>query len=227
MKISLNGISRIYNDAGRPLTVLKDVSYDFSSGKSTAVVGKSGVGKSTLLHLLAGLDTASEGNIQFDDITINKLSQDSLAAFRLNNIGFIFQFNNLLSEFTAIENVSLPAILAGSPESDAVSRARDILTDVGLKERFDHKPSELSGGEQQRVAVARALINNPKVILADEPTGSLDVETSNEIGNLLLRLSRDKNVTLVAVTHNREYAALFNHQVEMLPGGNLSAIKLA
>ena len=219
MNIKLDNISKIYDDADRKLRILEKLSYEFKTAKSYAVVGKSGIGKSTLLHLLAGIDLPTEGKIFYDQTEFSNLSQDKLSNFRLKNIGFIFQFHNLLNEFSAVENVYLPLLLDGIEESEAYQKAKDILTTFGLGNRLEHKPGQLSGGEQQRVAIARSLINNPNVLLADEPTGSLDLQTAEEISNLLLSLVKDRQITLITVTHNRELAERFDFVCEMQSGG--------
>ena len=224
MGIVVSNLVKSYNDAGRDLTIINDISFELPSKNSIGIIGKSGIGKSTLLHLLAGIDYATSGSIEVEGENITNHTQDQLSEFRYKNIGFIFQFHNLLSEFTAIENVYLSLLLQNIGESEAKDRAFNLLELLGLKDRVEHKPGQLSGGEQQRVAIARALINNPKILLADEPTGSLDVETGEEIANQLLGIVQDRGITLVTVTHNRELAERFDLTYKMSKGGDLQKL---
>jgi lipoprotein-releasing system ATP-binding protein len=200
------------------LEVLKGISLDIHSGKITIIVGASGAGKSTLLHLLGGLDKPDSGEVFYDENNIFKLSDDKLAKFRNNNIGFVFQFHHLLPEFTALENVVIPQLINGTSFNKAKIRGEELLTKIGLSDRVNHKPAALSGGEQQRVAVARALANNPKIIFADEPTGNLDSANSDEIHKLILSLKNELGMTFVIVTHNPNLVALADVLYEIRDG---------
>lgn len=200
------------------LKVLKGVDIEINKGEIVSIVGKSGAGKSTLLHILGTLDGFDEGSLKINGVEVGGLSQSDLAAFRNQNIGFVFQFHHLLPEFTALENVCIPAFIAKKNESETKERAKELLTYLGLEERLEHKPSEMSGGEQQRVAVARALINNPAVVFADEPTGNLDTSTSEELHKLIHQLRKDFQQTFVIVTHNLEMAKLSDRIVTMTDG---------
>jgi putative ABC transport system ATP-binding protein len=182
------------------------VSFHVEDGEFLTIFGPSGSGKSTLLHLLGGLDRLDEGEILIDGINILKLSESNLAELRLKKIGFVFQFFNLLPRLTALRNVELPLTIAGIPDKETLDRAREMLKFVGLETRENHRPYELSGGEQQRVAIARALITNPKIILADEPTGNLDTKTGLEIVQLMKRLNHEKGQTFIVVTHDPRIA---------------------
>lgn len=212
--LTTSGIHKSYG----PLHVLRGVDFEVSAGEIVAIVGKSGAGKSTLLHILGTLDRADQGSVRIADRDISALDEKSLARFRNDTIGFIFQFHHLLPEFTAIENVCIPAFIQGKLKSQALDRGKELLDYMGLSARLDHKPSALSGGEQQRVAVARALMNSPAVILADEPTGNLDSETSQDIHRLFLRLREDFKQTFIIVTHNQELAALSDRTLVMQDG---------
>ncbi len=203
------------------LDVLKDVSLEIEADKISVIVGASGAGKSTLLHLLGALDRPDSGKIIYKDENIFTLSDDRLAKFRNKNIGFIFQFHHLLPEFTALENVSIPQMISGISLLDAAIKSKELLSTVGLSDRMDHKPAELSGGEQQRVAVARALANNPQIIFGDEPTGNLDSKNSEAIHQLILELRDSLNVTFVIVTHNTNLVNLADKVFEM-KDGNIS-----
>jgi len=200
------------------LDVLKDISMEIESNKISVIVGASGAGKSTLLHLLGALDRPDSGQILYTNDNIFSLSDDRLAKFRNSNIGFIFQFHHLLPEFTAIENVSIPQMISGISLSNAKEKSKELLSKVGLDERMDHKPAELSGGEQQRVAVARALANDPKVIFGDEPTGNLDSKNSESIHQLILELRDTLNMTFVIVTHNSNLVNLADKVYEIKDG---------
>jgi lipoprotein-releasing system ATP-binding protein len=195
------------------LQVLKGISVDIRKGEIVSVVGASGAGKSTLLHILGTLDKADAGKITLNNTDISSLSEKKLSAFRNKEIGFVFQFHHLLPEFTAIENICIPAYIAGVSKKEAVARAEELIGLLDLNERKDHKPAELSGGEQQRVAVARALVNRPSVILADEPSGNLDSANSEELHNLFLRLRNELEQTFVIVTHNKELADMADRQL--------------
>ncbi|NWG28452.1 MAG: ABC transporter ATP-binding protein [Ignavibacteriaceae bacterium] len=200
------------------LDVLKGISLEIEKEKITIIVGASGAGKSTLLHLLGGLDRPDSGEVFYDDNNIFKLSEDKLARFRNKNVGFVFQFHHLLPEFTAFENVMIPQLINGISFNQAKIKSESLLKTVGLTERLEHKPAELSGGEQQRVAVARALANEPKIIFADEPTGNLDSVNSDEIHKLILELRKTLGVTFVIVTHNQNLMNLADHIYEIKDG---------
>jgi lipoprotein-releasing system ATP-binding protein len=191
---------------GTPIDVLRDVSLTLGEGESVAVTGASGAGKSTLLHLLGALDRPTSGQVLVGGKDVSRLGEEELASVRNRHIGFVFQFHHLLREFTALENVMMPALLAGATFDDARGRARSLLAEVGLSERESHKPRQLSGGEQQRVAVARALVNEPLVLLADEPSGNLDTQTSARLHDLLFGLRSGRRLSLVVVTHNADLA---------------------
>lgn len=204
------------------LTVLNDVSIDIMPSEIISIIGASGAGKSTLLQILGGLDNPTSGKIFFDDQEMNGFSASELAAFRNKNIGFVFQFHHLLPEFTAIENVCMPAFITGVSKSDATKRAKELLSKLGLADRIHHKPSELSGGEQQRVAVARALMNQPKVVFADEPSGNLDSENAQELHELFFKLREEFGQSFVIVTHNKELAQMADRTITMSDGKIIS-----
>lgn len=195
-------ISKSYGN----LNVLENLDIEIRKNEIAAIVGKSGSGKSTLLHILGTLDAPDSGSIMISETDITTLNEQELAKFRNQRIGFIFQFHHLLGEFTALENVCIPAFINGSDEKATKARATELLDYLGLKERLHHKPNELSGGEQQRVAIARSLINQPSIVFADEPTGNLDDHTSEDLFQLLLQLRRDYNQTFVLVTHSSDIA---------------------
>lgn len=198
--------------------VLKGVDLSIQEGEIVSVVGKSGAGKSTLLHILGTLDKPDSGKLLIADTEISGLGAAKLAEFRNQNIGFVFQFHHLLPEFTALENVCIPAFIRQTSEQEARKKAKEILDYLGLQDRFDHKPGQLSGGEQQRVAVARALINSPAVIFADEPTGNLDSSSSQDLHQLLFKLREDFRQTFVIVTHNDELAKMSDRILVMKDG---------
>ena len=200
------------------LQVLKGISLEIKKGEIVSIVGASGAGKSTLLHIMGTLDKAERGNILINDKDISTMNEKKLSAFRNREIGFVFQFHHLLPEFTAIENVCIPAYIAGDSKKTAMEKAGSLLDFLQLTDRIEHKPSALSGGEQQRVAVARALVNNPAVILADEPSGNLDSGSSLELHKLFLSLRDEFNQTFVIVTHNMELAALADQQLLIKDG---------
>jgi lipoprotein-releasing system ATP-binding protein len=200
------------------LHVLKGVNLSVSQGEVVSIVGKSGAGKSTLLHILGALDDADNGELLINELAVFKLPPKKLAAFRNQHIGFVFQFHHLLPEFTALENVCIPAYIARVSETEAKKRAKELLDYLGLSARLTHKPSELSGGEQQRVAVARALMNQPAIVFADEPSGNLDSASSQELHQLIFNLRRDFKQTFVIVTHNQELAAMSDRRLEMEDG---------
>ncbi len=200
------------------LDVLKGVSLEIQAGEIVAIVGASGAGKSTLLHILGTLDSPDSGTLTIGDTNILKLNTNALAQFRNQQIGFVFQFHNLLPEFTALENVCMPAYLGKIPESQAQKRAKELLDYLGLKDRLKHLPSQLSGGEQQRTAIARALVNQPKIIFADEPSGNLDSNNAQELHTLFFRLREEMNQTFVIVTHNQALAQMSDRTLEMKDG---------
>ena len=200
------------------ISVLKGISLEIKKENITVIVGASGAGKSTLLHLLGGLDRPDSGEVHYDNKDIFTFSEDKLAKFRNKNVGFVFQFHHLLPEFSALENVMIPQLIDGNSLSKAKNKSEKLLNTVGLRERLDHKPAELSGGEQQRVAVARALANDPKIIFADEPTGNLDSANSEEIHKLILELKTNLGVTFVIVTHNQNLVNLADHVYEIKDG---------
>jgi len=205
------------------LNVLKGVDLTVEREEVLSIIGASGAGKSTLLHILGTLDSADTGLLEIDGTEISKLSFQQLAAFRNKRIGFIFQFHNLLPEFTALENVCLPGFIGGNAEREVRKKAQELLGMLGLVGRLDHKPSELSGGEQQRVAVARALINDPSIIFADEPSGNLDSKNAAELHNLFFKLRDELNKTFVIVTHNSELAEMSDRKVEIKDGTIVSS----
>ena len=200
------------------LAVLKGIDLEINKGEVVAIVGASGAGKSTLLHILGTLDTPDKGKVFIQDKDVFGQSSKNLAAFRNKSIGFVFQFHNLLPEFTAIENVMIPGLIAQGEEKQVRERAANLLAMLGLSERKDHKPSELSGGEQQRVAVARAMINSPDLILADEPSGNLDSQNAIDLHNLFFKLRKDVGQTFVIVTHNQELAGMSDRKIELKDG---------
>lgn len=200
------------------LEVLKGISLEIQKGEIVSVVGASGAGKSTLLHILGTLDKADRGSVSINDQEIASMQEKRLSAFRNREIGFVFQFHHLLPEFTALENVCIPAYIAGDSKKTAFEKARQLLEFLGLADRMEHKPSALSGGEQQRVAVARALVNKPAVILADEPSGNLDSSNSIELHELFFSLRDEFKQTFVIVTHNRELAEMADRQLRIKDG---------
>ncbi len=200
------------------LEILKGVDLEINKGEIVSIVGSSGAGKTTLLTILGTLDRASDGEVIINNESVFKLNEKKLAAFRNQNIGFVFQFHQLLPEFTAIENVCIPAMIAKKSKKDSEKRAQELLELFNLKDRIHHKPSELSGGEQQRVAVARALINDPKVIFADEPSGNLDSVNAKELHKLFFKLRDEFNQTFVIVTHNSELAEMADRTLTMRDG---------
>lgn len=200
------------------LTVLKDINITINNGEVVSIVGASGAGKTTLLQIIGTLDKADRGEVWINDKNINLLKDSNLSAFRNKEIGFVFQFHHLLPEFTALENVSIPAYIAKETKKNARIKAEELLEILNLKDRMNHKPSELSGGEQQRVAVARALINHPSIILADEPSGNLDSSNAKELHNLFFKLRELYNQTVVIVTHNEELAEMSDRKIIMKDG---------
>ena len=214
MLLVAKNISKSYGK----LAVLKSVDLSIAAAEIIAIVGASGAGKSTLLHLLGTLDNTDTGSIIFNGTDFTQLNDKALSAFRNQHMGFIFQFHHLLPEFTALENVCIPAYIAKENKTDADARGLKLLSQLGLADRAEHKPSELSGGEQQRVAIARALINNPAIIFADEPTGNLDSNNANEINDLFLKIRKEMGVAIVIVTHNSALASIADRQLHMKDG---------
>lgn len=212
--LKAENIRKTYGD----LAVLRGVSISVEKGEVVSIVGSSGAGKSTLLHILGTLDKADEGNIILDGQRVDLLKGRSLSAFRNHHIGFVFQFHHLLPEFTALENVCIPGWIAGYSKKETEKRAKDLLEMLGLKDRMEHKPSTLSGGEQQRVAVARALVNQPKIVFADEPTGNLDSANARDLHHLFLHLRNEFQQTFLIVTHNEELASMSNRILHMKDG---------
>ena len=214
--IELRGVSKTVDSGGQPLTILHPLDYTIASGQFVAIVGPSGSGKSTLLGLLAGLDAPTSGSIMIDGTDITRLGEDQLARLRGEKIGFVFQFFHLVPSLTAFENVLIPMEIAG--RRNATERARELLHEVGLTDRAHHYPSQLSGGEQQRIAIGRALANDPPIVLADEPTGNLDSTTGHHVMELLLRVHRARNTTLVLVTHDAELSSLADTRLVLRDG---------
>lgn len=212
--LTATGIFKSYGT----LPVLKGVDITINKGEIVSISGSSGAGKSTLLHILGTLDTADKGQLSINNTRVDQLKGKKLAAFRNKEIGFVFQFHHLLPEFTALENVCIPGWIAGRKKREVQSTAITLLEVLGLQERIDHKPGELSGGEQQRVAVARALINNPSIVMADEPTGNLDSMHARELHNLFIKLREQFNQTFLIVTHNEELAQLSDRILHMKDG---------
>lgn len=217
-QLSIHNVAKSYPTAGQPLKVLTNVSLELSGGDSLAVVGPSGSGKSTLLQILGTLDRPDSGTVSIDGQDPFVLSEQQLAAFRNCKIGFIFQDHHLLPQLSVIENVLVPALATGKPDSNQLEHARELVESVGLADRMGHLPSELSGGERERVAIARALLMQPSMILADEPTGNLDRRTADAISELLLDLQRKSNAILVAVTHSESLAAAMGDKRQLIDG---------
>jgi len=211
-------LGKSYAQPKGSLEVLKGISLTVKSGERVAIVGSSGAGKSTLLHLLGALDRPTAGSLTFEGEDIFRRGDAELAKFRNNRIGFVFQFHHLLPEFTAEENVAIPAMIGGAQKNEALDGARELLEAVGLSERLTHRPAELSGGEQQRVSLARALAMKPGLLLADEPTGNLDYRTGELVHNLLLEMNRRYGVTLIVATHNPELAAATDRTITIEDG---------
>lgn len=212
------GLYKTYDSGPQKVEVLKGIDLEVSAGEIVVIMGPSGVGKSTLLHLVGGLDRPTAGEVYIEDDNLFELKEKALAIFRNKAIGFVFQFHHLLPEFTALENVMLPGMMHGREVGPVELKANKILSEIGLSDRLDHKPSELSGGEQQRVAVARALINNPKLVLADEPTGNLDKRNSESLYELILDLNTRMKQTFIIVTHNELMAKHANRVIELEDG---------
>ncbi len=204
--VEVKNLEKTFETQSETLTILKDLDLCVKEGSKCVIVGKSGSGKSTLLNIIGGLDNPSSGEVFVDGKLISGLNEDQLTDYRKNVLGLVFQFHYLLKDFTALENIYLPAYMAGLPKKEAVERAKLLLEDVGLSDRATHLPSQLSGGERQRIAVARSLINNPKLVLADEPTGNLDPANAYLIGEMLFKISEKYNKTLILVTHDMNLA---------------------
>ncbi len=217
MTIVMITAQNIHKSYGK-LKVLKGIDLEINKGEIISIVGASGAGKSTLLHILGTLDHADEGKVNINKVEVNVLSDKKLSEFRNKNIGFVFQFHHLLPEFSAFENVCIPSFIARMPRKEAEANATKLLNFLGLSERMDHKPSQLSGGEQQRVAVARALINSPAVILADEPSGNLDSASARELHSLFFSLRDEFQQTFVIVTHNEELANMADRKLTIKDG---------
>ena len=217
-KIEIKSLAKTFVKDSHRIEVLKDLELTIGAGESLAVLGVSGAGKSTLIHILGTLDRPTSGTVLYDGVDAFRWDEKRVARFRNQSIGFIFQFFNLLPEFTSLENTMMPALLQGMPRREARERAQIILNGVGLGDRMNHIPGELSGGEQQRAAVARALIMNPEIILADEPTGNLDKATGIKIEDMLVNLNRTQGVTLIVVTHNKSLADRMSRRIGLADG---------
>ncbi len=211
-------ITKGFDNSGSRIEILKSVDFTIESGETLAVVGASGIGKSTFLNILGTLDRADSGNLCFEGEDVFRYSDEKLAMFRNTSIGFVFQFHHLLSEFTALENTMMPALIQGFLKDRAETSAEEILLRVGLKDRLGHRVGQLSGGEQQRVALARALVLKPLMLLADEPSGNLDKRNSEKVHELLMELNRELKMTLVVVTHNMELAAYMSRRITIIDG---------
>lgn len=216
--LAVRGLHKTYMTGSNRVEVLRGIDLELGAGSTTALVGASGTGKSTLMHILGALDRPTSGTVFFQDEDIFKKNDRQLAAFRNRSVGFVFQFHHLLPEFTALENVMMPALIARMPKNRARATAEELLTDVGLGQRMEHRPGELSGGEQQRVAIARALALGPELLLADEPTGNLDMKTSDAVYAMLSELQLKKGLTLVIVTHNERLASAMGKTVRLIDG---------
>ena len=218
MQLSVKKVSKIFRTDTQEIEVLRDVTFSLNNGQSLAIMGPSGAGKSTLLHLIGTLDKPTTGYIKISEQNPFDLSQKELAKFRNRTIGFVFQEHNLLPQYSVIENTLLPTFATGKPDSKKVKWAETILEKVGLAKRTEHRPSELSGGERQRVAIARSLINQPRLILCDEPTGNLDHHTANQITDLIFELHHQMNNILITVTHDTNLADKFQYRLIAKPG---------
>lgn len=217
--LQINLLGKSYFDGdGKELEIFKNLTATFNRNQSTAIIGASGVGKSSLLHLLGGLDTPTEGEVLFEGEKIFQYSPKKLAEWRNKQVGFVFQFHHLLPDFTALENVMMPAVISGTSESKAKKQALKLLEEMSLSHRIDHKPGQLSGGEQQRVSISRALINQPALILADEPTGNLDEQSSLKVLKMLQNSCNDLGATLIMVTHNQILANALDSKMLMTNG---------
>jgi lipoprotein-releasing system ATP-binding protein len=216
-------ISKTFQDGEHSLLILDKVSLSLKKGETLAIVGASGSGKSTLLHILGTLEQADSGSVECDGETLNLLSKSEQALFRNRSLGFVYQFHHLLPEFSALENIAMPLLIAGMAKKIALERANELLTRVGLKDRAKHRPSQLSGGERQRIAIARALVNQPKIVLADEPTGNLDAQTSQMIYQLISEINEETQTSFILVTHDNELAAKMHHAY-VLKNGQLTTL---
>lgn len=216
--IQVQDLHKSFQLGNQLVEVLRGVNLNIHKGEMLAVVGASGAGKSTLLHIMGTLDRPTKGTILYEGQNLQELSEPALAEFRNRRIGFVFQFHHLLPEFTALENTYLPALIQKQPKAQAIDAAQRLLAEVGLSHRFNHKPGELSGGEQQRVAVARALIRNPELVLADEPTGNLDTHTGDSLFELLKTLNQKLSIAFVIVTHNEKLSAQANRLIHLEDG---------
>jgi len=222
--LEAKGLKKTYRMGKVLVPALQGITFDVAEGEFLAVFGPSGSGKSTLLHVLGGLDRPDEGEVFVDGVGFSTLNDNALAEVRLRKIGFVFQFFNLLPRLTALKNVELPLTLADLPERESIKKAEEMLKLVGLEDRMNHRPSEMSGGEQQRTAIARALVNDPKIVLADEPTGNLDTSTGGEIVQLMKRLNEEKGQTFVVVTHDPAIAETVD-RIIYLKDGEIQRIK--
>lgn len=220
--LKLTDINKYYG----ALHVLKGISLTVAEGEIVAILGPSGAGKSTLLHIAGTLDVPDSGEVEYDGTPLSAMKRKAIDDFRCRNLGFIFQFHELLPEFTARENVALPALIAGRRRKDAYAEADRLLADLGLSDRLNHKPGQLSGGEKQRVAIARALINNPRIVLADEPTGSLDSRNRNEILEIIARLCAERKQSFLIVTHDRELTTIAHRVISMEDGRIVSDVDM-
>lgn len=216
--LTINGLYKGYGKARNRVEVLQGINLSLEAGKVYALVGPSGSGKSTLLHITGLLDTADKGTITIQGEDVTKASDATRTQIRRKKIGFIYQFHHLLPEFSALENVMLPQMIDGTGKKDAADKAVDLLKQVGLQDRLDHRPSQLSGGEQQRVAIVRAIANDPAILLADEPTGNLDTDNANKVFDLILNLARKRNITALIATHNMELADKMDDQLTLTSG---------
>ena len=217
--LQCQNVGKSYVDGQLNVTVLANLNLQVAAGKSVSIVGASGSGKSTLLHILGGLDTPSEGRVTLLEQDLAGLSQTALGQLRNRHLGFVYQFHHLLPEFSALENVMMPLLIGKMPKAEAEATAADMLDQVGLKPRMQHRPGELSGGERQRAAIARALVNRPACLLADEPTGNLDRKNAQNVFDIMLDLQHELNTALVVVTHDDELAARFDEVLLMQDGG--------
>jgi lipoprotein-releasing system ATP-binding protein len=216
--IRVEGLSKTFVDGPKAVPVLTDLAFDVYHAEKLVIVGESGAGKSTLLHILGALERPNGGRVLFDGLDMFATADRELAAFRNREVGFVFQFHHLLGDFTALENVMMPALIQGAGWDAARKQAAQMLERVGLGERLEHRPGELSGGEQQRVAVARAVVLRPRLVLADEPTGNLDRATGDTIHEMLVELNREHEITVVMVTHNERLAVLADRQLRLVAG---------
>jgi len=216
--IQVQNLKKTFIKDGNRIEVLRGLDLRIDDGDSLAILGVSGAGKTTFVHILGTLDRPTSGEVLFNGLNVFDWQEKKLASFRNRTIGFVFQFHNLLPEFSSLENTMMPALIHGMSRRDALDRAETILRDVGLGDRMTHKPAELSGGEQQRVAVARALVMEPEILLADEPTGNLDTETGRKIEDILLDLNRRKGITLIVVTHNQSLAGRMSRSIGLRDG---------